>query len=59
MMHTHLSSTTDEVVARLKKDWAADVKAFDHTYDHVLKMADVLADGITKQFPAKVTADTK
>jgi hypothetical protein len=29
MMNKHLSTTTDEVVARLTKNWDADVKAFD------------------------------
>jgi hypothetical protein len=53
MMNKHLSTTTDEVVARLKKDWAADVRAFDAVYDHILQMADALSDGIVKQFPNK------
>lgn len=53
MMNTHLSTTTDEVVARLKKDWAADVRAFDAAYAHILAMSDALADGIVKQFPEK------
>jgi hypothetical protein len=56
MMNTHLSTTTDEVVARLTKNWDADVKAFDKVYDHILTMADALADGIVKQFPAKFGA---
>ncbi len=51
MMNKHLSTTTDEVVARLKKDWSADVKAFDDVYDHILMMSDALAEGIVKQFP--------
>src|SRR5215471_12828240 len=38
MMKTHLSTTTDEVVARLKKDWTGDVQAFDRVYDHILHM---------------------
>jgi hypothetical protein len=29
MMNTHLSTTTDEVVARLNKNWDADTRAFD------------------------------
>ncbi|HEU4891626.1 MAG TPA: hypothetical protein VFT47_08750 [Vicinamibacterales bacterium] len=53
MMKKHLSTTTDEVVARLNKNWEADVRAFDAVYDHILHMADALADGIVKQFPAK------
>ena len=53
MMKMHLSTTTDEVVARLNKNWDADVRAFDAVYDHILKMSDALADGIVKQFPEK------
>jgi hypothetical protein len=39
MMNTHLSTTTDEVVARLTKNWDQDVRAFDAVYDHILHMA--------------------
>ncbi|HKW01409.1 MAG TPA: hypothetical protein VJN96_16410 [Vicinamibacterales bacterium] len=53
MMNTHLSTTTDEVVARLTKNWDADARAFDAVYDHILKMSDAIADGIVKQFPEK------
>jgi hypothetical protein len=53
MMNMHLSTTTDEVVARLTKNWDADVRAFDAVYNHILAMSDALADGIVKQFPAK------
>jgi hypothetical protein len=55
MMKMHLSTTTDEVKARLGGDWEADVRAFDAVYDHILKMADALSDGIVKQFPEKFT----
>ncbi len=51
LMKKHLSTTTNEVVARLNKNWEEDVRAFDAVYDHVLKMSDALADGIVKQFP--------
>lgn len=54
MMNVHLSTTSAVVVARLQKNWDADVKAYDAVYDHILKMADALADGIAKQFPEKV-----
>lgn len=53
LMNTHLSTTTTELVARLNKDWAGDVQAFDSVYDHILHMSDALSDGIVKQFPQK------
>ena len=51
MMNTHLSTTTDEVVARLTRNWDADVRAFDRVYAHILAMSDALSDGIIAQFP--------
>jgi len=56
MMKAHLSTTTDEVVARLKHDYEADVRAYDAVYKHILMMADALSDGIIKQFPEKFKA---
>ncbi len=53
MMNTHLSTTTDEVAARLTRDWGGDVRAFDAVYNHILHMADALSDGIVAQFPEK------
>ena len=53
MLYTHLQFVTDQVVARLKGDWKADIEAFDKGEDHMIHFANILADGIIKQFPEK------
>ena len=58
LLKKHLTTTTDEVKARLQKDWEADVKAFDAVYEHSLKMADALSDGIIKQYPTRFREST-
>jgi hypothetical protein len=56
LLNLHLQLTKGEVVARLQKDWAADVKAFDDIYNEILVLADALYDGIAAQFPEKFGA---
>ena len=56
MLQKHLDLTTSEVVSRLKKDWPADIKAYDQGHEHMLMFADMLSDGVVKQFPAKFGA---
>jgi hypothetical protein len=53
MMRSHLRLTTNEVVARLTKNWAADVRSYDRIHVQILHMADMLSDGLVAQFPAR------
>ncbi len=53
MMYAHLGLTTEEVVARLQRKWAADVRASDRVHHQILHMADMLSSGLVKQFPAR------
>lgn len=52
-LHKHLDMTTGEVVSRLKKDWTGDIDFYDKGRIHMLMFADVLTEGIAKQFPEK------
>ena len=52
-MRMHLDLTLKETSARLHGDWAADIAAYDEVHQHILQMADVLSDGIIKQFPTR------
>lgn len=53
MLNNHLALTTDEAVARIKKDWNADITAFDKVFEQALHMADMFTQGIAQQFPDK------
>lgn len=50
MLYEHLRLTTDEVTARLKKDYGADIKAYDMVQKEILRMSEFFVNGIIKQF---------
>lgn len=51
MLYEHLRLTTNEVSAHLKKDYAADIRAYDEVQKEALHMSEFFVDGIVKQFP--------
>ena len=51
MLYDHLELATDEVTARLRKDYTADIAAFDKVQQEILKMSQFFVEGIFKQFP--------
>ena len=53
MLYTHLQLITEIVLDCLKGDWAADIAATDKNEIHMIHLADILTEGIVKQFPAK------
>jgi len=53
MLYKHLQLTTDEVIARLNKNWDEDIASYDKGEQHMLHLADIISEGIVKQFPEK------
>jgi hypothetical protein len=53
MMRAHLDLTLEEAAARLKGDWTADIAAYEKVRRQILEMAEMLSDGIIRQFPDK------
>lgn len=51
MLYEHLRLTTDEVNARLKGDYMADINAYDMVQKEILRMSGFFVDGIVRQFP--------
>jgi hypothetical protein len=54
-MFTHLDQTVSEATHQLKGDFAGSARDYDMIETHILALADMLTDGIVKQFPQKFT----
>ncbi|PIQ83438.1 MAG: glycosyltransferase [Candidatus Omnitrophica bacterium CG11_big_fil_rev_8_21_14_0_20_63_9] len=55
VFYKHLEYVTMQVDYRLKQDWASEISAYDAGLQHVLLLADILAEGVVRQFPEKFT----
>ena len=53
MLYEHLKLINVIVVSCLKGDWKADIAATDANEIHMIHFADLLTEGIVKQFPEK------
>lgn len=53
MLYTHLELITKIVISCLQGDWKADIEATDANEVHMIHLADILTEGIIKQFPEK------
>lgn len=53
MLYAHLQLITEIVLDCLKGDWKADIAATDKNEIHMIHLADILTEGIVKQFPGK------
>ncbi len=53
MLYTHLQLIKDIVISCLQGDWKADIAATDKNEIHMIHLADILTEGIVKQFPDK------
>ena len=55
-LRMHLDMTLKEATAQLHGDWAGSIAAYDDVHQQILQMADVLSEGIFKQFPNRFSS---
>jgi hypothetical protein len=56
LLALHLKLTKDETVARISRDWAADVKAFDDIFTEIMVLSDAIHEGLAAQFADRFAA---
>jgi hypothetical protein len=54
-MKMHLDETAKEAIDRLQGKYTDEIQDYDHIHTHILGLADLLSNGIEKQFPDKFT----
>lgn len=55
MLYEHLALTKSEVVNILNHNYATGIELYDEIERQALKIADIMTEGIVKQFPYKFT----
>jgi hypothetical protein len=58
MLHEHLALTKSEAVDMITKDFAAGVEVYDEIERQALAMADLMTEGIVRQFPFSLRASS-
>lgn len=54
----HITLLLQEATAHLKHDWSGSIATFDESVRQATQMADMLSEGIMKQFPSKFSTKT-
>ena len=52
-MKDHLDFTLGEAVFHLQGKYTEEIRNYDHVYEQLMGLSDLLSDGIAKQFPGK------
>lgn len=58
LLYMHLELVTDDLSASLEKEWDDRIVAIDEGVTHIIIMADVISEGVVKQFPGKFKTET-
>lgn len=57
-LQMHIDLLLKEATAQIKKDWSGSIAAFDESQQQAQQMADMLSEGIMKQFPSRFNNKT-
>jgi hypothetical protein len=51
MLYKHISYMNGEINARVKKDWLADIEAYDRGHEHMMLFSEMITNGMINQNP--------